>query len=165
MRRETPEIVEYLIEEGLIESYAIGGAIKLTHWGLKEYEQAIYKPEEPTAHFLPVNIINVGTMHNSSLQQGTQHSVIYQQLDTSATKELETLIKAIEEIQKTLDQSTELGQEWTCELETLQSQQRSPKPKSIIIRESLKTIRNLAEGIIGNAMAGPIIEQIGRFLG
>jgi len=57
-------IVNYLIDEGLIEPYALGGTIQLTHWGIKEVEQAYEHPTESTEHFAP--IVNYSININSS---------------------------------------------------------------------------------------------------
>jgi hypothetical protein len=59
---ETRRIVEYLIGEHLLEARAMGGVIGLTHWGIKEVEQALENPDKPTEHFLPINIINIGSI-------------------------------------------------------------------------------------------------------
>lgn len=60
----TRNIVDYLINEGLIEPYALGGAIKITHWGIKEVEEAIENPSESTEHFAPINTYNIN-IHSS----------------------------------------------------------------------------------------------------
>lgn len=160
----TSDIVNYLSGEGLIQPAALGGGIRLTHSGVKEYEQALEDPQNPTQHFLPLNIINIGTMNNSSLQQGTNESIINQNLDKKNIDDLDSLIQAVEKLQQTISLTADLKQEWLSELETLKIQQKSPKPKSVIIQESLKTIRNLAEGIAGNALAPSVINQITHFL-
>ncbi|GAA4100437.1 hypothetical protein [Mucilaginibacter panaciglaebae] len=60
----TRNIVDYLINEGLIEPYALGGSIKITHWGIKEVEEAIENPSESTEHFAPINTYNIN-IHSS----------------------------------------------------------------------------------------------------
>jgi len=159
---ETSEIVDYLINENLLEPYGLGGTIHLSHWGIKEVEEAIEHPDKETEHFLPINIISIGTMTNSTLQQGTSHSSIAfggQQLI-----DLEDIIKSIKAISESLDISLELHKELYSELQTLEIQKESPKPKSIIIKESLKTIRSLMESVIGNAITPSIIGQINQFI-
>lgn len=163
-KSDSSDIAQYLIGEGLIVAKALGGGISLTHQGIKEYEQALDNPDEKTQHFLPVNVINIGTMNNSSLQQGTHHSTISQHLQQSEAGDLKELIQKIEALQASIQLSVEQQEEWASEMETLRSQQRSPKPKSVIIAEALKTIRNLAEGVAGNALAPVVIDQITRFI-
>lgn len=52
----------------------------------------------------------------------------------------------------------------SIEIETLESQRKSPKPKNIIITESLKTIRSLLGNVAGNALTPVIIAQISNVL-
>lgn len=50
-RSLTDKLASYLIDEGLLEVAAMGPMVSLTHWGLKEIEEAISAPEAPTEHF------------------------------------------------------------------------------------------------------------------
>jgi len=163
-RAETNRIVDYLIGEQLIESVALGGCIGLTHWGIKEVEEAHENPDQPTEHFLPINIINIGSMNNSTLQQGTSYSTINFQLDEKKTTDLEDVIKSLLNIQETLNISVDIQNELISEIHTLESQQKSPRPKGIIISESLKTIRTILESVTGNIMTPIIIDQITKLL-
>ncbi len=160
---ETNRIVNYLINENLIEPYGFGGTIKLTHQGIKEVEQALENPDKPTQHFLPINIVNIGTMTNSTLQQATHNSTINYYFNDEKIKELNNIIESIKNIQDTLNISIELHKELISEIETLEIQKTSPKPKIVIINESLKTIRNLLENVVGNAITPTIIGYIIKF--
>lgn len=161
---ETRRIVEYLIGEHLLEARAMGGIIALTHWGIKEVEQALENPDKPTEHFLPINIINIGSMNNSSLQQGTTNSTINFEFTERSSAELETIINSLKDIQGGLDVSTDLQKELISEIATLESQRESPRPKRLIITESLKSIRTILESVTGNAMTPIIVDQITRLL-
>ena len=105
---ETNRIVDYLIGEHLIEFRALGGIIGLTHWGIKEVEQAIENPSEPTEHFLPLNIINIGTMTNSTLQQGTTNSTINFTFNSQTDVDIENILSQLNEIKDSLSLSNEL---------------------------------------------------------
>src|SRR5436309_709335 len=48
--KHAEELADYLVEEGLLE-WAAMGVISLTHRGLKEVEEALSAPDEPTEHF------------------------------------------------------------------------------------------------------------------
>ena len=110
-RNETSQIVDYLIGENLIESRALGGGISLTHWGVKEVEQAIENPSKPTEHFLPLNIINIGTMTNSTLQQGTTNSTIKFTYNTQTAVDSEKIVSQLNDIKDLLNLSNELQNE------------------------------------------------------
>jgi hypothetical protein len=162
---ETQRIVDYLIGENLIEARALGGAIGLTHWGIKEVEEALENPDEPTEHFLPINIINIGAMNNSSLQQATNNSTINFNIDNNKLDEIDKILSFLKTIQDELNISNELHTELISELQTIESQRQSPKPKSVIISESLKSIRTILESAAGNAMTPIIVDQISKLLG
>lgn len=58
---------EYLKGEGLVKWMTLGGGGAITHWGLKEVEDAL--DEKPTAHF-PANIVVLTNSPNSSIVTG-----------------------------------------------------------------------------------------------
>jgi len=161
---ETSKIVDYLINESLIHPFGLGGTIQLTHWGLKEVEEAMENPSEPTSHFLPINIVNIGSMTNSTLQQATHNSSITVTIDQGKLNDLSNILASLKSIQNTLDTSIDLHKELISEIETIASQEKSPKPKSVIITESLKTIKSILEKITVNAATPAVIDQITHFL-
>ncbi len=162
---EIQDIVNYLQGEYLIEARGMGGSIGLTHAGIKEVEQALEYPDQPTEHFLPVNIINIHSMQNSTLQQGTNNSTINFHIDQSRMDGIDAIISKLGEIKDTLALTAEQHAELTSEIQTIQSQRSSPKPKNVIIGESLKTIRTLMECVTGNAITPAIIHMITNIIG
>jgi hypothetical protein len=71
---ETDRVIEYLKEELLLTYQGLGG-ISITHLGVLEVERALSNPKQETEHFPPaINVIQVGSMHGSQIQQGTIHS-------------------------------------------------------------------------------------------
>jgi hypothetical protein len=68
----------YLKEEGLIEFKALGGCAGITHFGIKQYEQAVNKPEQESRFFPPVgiiqNILTADKIENVQIQQGNYQS-------------------------------------------------------------------------------------------
>lgn len=50
-----------------------------------------------------------------------------------------------------------------AEIKTLEAQAASPKPKLGIVRESLATVRNVIEGIVGNLAAAAILGHLPNF--
>ena len=74
-RADTQDIVTWLSNEGLLGDGSIGGGINIAHKGVQEIETALGHPKQGTRYFPPViNIVNIGTMTNSQLQQGTAAS-------------------------------------------------------------------------------------------
>jgi hypothetical protein len=79
----TRDVTQFLVDEMLIEYYTAGGNIRMTHFGRKEIEEALEKPDEPTEHFLPVNVvINFGTLQTQSVR-GTQNVATQESIPAS----------------------------------------------------------------------------------
>jgi hypothetical protein len=163
-REDISKIVDYLRGEYLIEFMTLGGGISITHQGVIEIEKSHDSPDSPTEHFPAINVIHIENMSNSAVQQGntnSNQSVLFEQ---GKSDDLIKLIAEIEKIKNDLNLRQEDTEELDSELETIKSQSKSPRPKRLIITESLKTIRNLFEGIVGNAIAPSIIEMIDKLL-
>jgi hypothetical protein len=68
---EASRIGEYLRDKGLIKFVTIRPQVAITDYGIDYVENALAEPEKPTALFPPVNILRIGQMVNSQIQQGT----------------------------------------------------------------------------------------------
>lgn len=141
-RPEIDDTVHYLEAEGLLTFVLLGGGIAITHYGVREVEQALTSPEAPTEHFPPVfNIINVQSMQSSQIQQGTsassQHLIL---TDPDQKAEIAGYVAELRGIldQLQLDQDDRL--EIDAELGTVDSQLGSPRSKAGLIRASLARI-------------------------
>ncbi|MGL6420208.1 hypothetical protein ACSZMW_21690 [Aeromonas allosaccharophila] len=158
------DITNYLEGEGLIEvRRVIGGfpgSVRLTHYGIKEIEDALENPDKPTQHFMPINILNVGQMIGSNIQQGVTNS--NQSLSISSDFIIEVQ-KFISELSHSMDQLSlnedELN-ELKAECSTLQAQIESPKPKKSILKECLSSAKNILESATGSAIGAQLATQI-----
>lgn len=159
-RNAISSIVDYLTSEYLIESRALGGGIAITHSGIVEIEELHNNPNESTEHFPSINVIHIDNMNNSAIQQGTINSSQNAIFNLNSINDLQTIIDNIENVKNELALSKDSYSELISEIQTLKSQIKSPKPKNVIITESLKTIRNIIEGVVGNAIAPNIISLI-----
>jgi len=153
-------IAEYLKGEFLLEFVTLGGGIKITHFGIQEVEQALAEPDQSTTHFMPVNVINIGTMTNSQIQQGSNNSIQTQIIDQDK-------IPAIQEfIQKLSNSMEELGLEendkndLSVEIDTAKTQLQSSKPKKNILQECFMTIKNILERAASSALASELSESL-----
>lgn len=162
---EASKIIQYLIDENLLEGMGSGLGVVITHYGILEVEEALSHPDKPTEHFPPINIISIGTMNNSVIQQGSpggsQH--IENKIKQSNPDLKEFLVSLKDNIQK-LNLSFDAQNEMLAEILTAEAQSNSPKPKISILNESLKTIRNLLEGVASEAMAPVFIEKVNLLL-
>ena len=158
-------IVKYLIGEGLVIDGNIiselPGYVKISHYGIKQVESANLYPDQPTNHFLPMNVLFVNNMIGSSIQQGTSHS--HQSTSYSNAGTLEDLSKFINELEAKFDQiilSEDSRQELQSEIDTIKSQLRSPKPKITIIKEILGSAKIILESAAGSAIGSQLALQI-----
>jgi hypothetical protein len=159
-RDETHLVMQYLDGEGLATHRAIGGAVAMTHAGVLEVERALSKPEAPTHYFPPVvNILHVQSMVGSQIQQGTNGSIQSQTQSISQNDlaGIQALLTSVQQNLSNLGLSPDAMAEAQSEIQTVEAQLRSSKPKPGILRESLQTLRNLVEGVASNALAASIL--------
>ena len=162
-RGKIHNIVDYLTNEGLIEPKALG-VIAITHDGIIEIEDSQSDPDSPTRHFLPVNVIHIENMNNSAIQQGTSYSTQTNNFNVDKTGDLKRIITEIENIKEQITLDRLVFDELVCEIDTVKSQIKSPKPKNIVVIESLKSIRSILEGVAGNTVTPIIIGMINNLI-
>lgn len=78
---------------------------------------------------------------------------------------LKELIRAIRTSVGEIGLEDNAKAELTAEIQTLESQAASPKPKTSIIRESLLSAKSILEGAAGSLVAGGLLYQIGKLFG
>lgn len=140
---EIASVVEYLQGEQLIDEVA--GSVTITHAGVREVEQALSNPRQPTAHFpAAVNIINVENMYGSQIQQGAVDSTQSGQFVSGDVREilrieLDALRADLADVVLGNDDRSELE----AELGTVEQQLGSSRPKAATIRGSMERIGQL----------------------
>ena len=152
----------FLVEEGLVERSR--GIVRLTHAGMVEIEKALSQPDKPTEHF-PVNIIHIEQMSHSQIQQGTADST---QSGTFASLDLAAVTEFVRALKTQLPQLGLTGDDGAVaqsDIATIETQLSSPRPKVEIVKESLRSIRNIAEGAVGSLAASGIVTGIAKLLG
>lgn len=100
------------------------------------------------------NTINVGSMHNSQIQQDTENST--QKLEQTSYKvDLNSFLESfVRDISKIKDLAT--AQALLADAETIKTQNNAPVPKKGIIKECLLSIKNILEGATGSVLASYI---------
>ena len=102
-------------------------------------------------------------MQNSQLQQGSSNST--QSLDVAQTSIDPTdFIKNLKKSIPCLNLEPEDLAELNAEVSTIENQLSSPKPKNVIISESLKSARNILEGAAGSIIATKLLEQLANIM-
>jgi len=106
--------------------------------------------EKEIAQSATYNITNFyGPVSSSQIQQQTSDST---QFLATEKIDIEPILKFIAEIRDRLSElelTSDIKEELNAELNTVDAQAKSPKPKPSIIRESLSTIRRILEGASG----------------
>jgi hypothetical protein len=156
---ETDRIYDYLIGEYLIRAVA-STKISITHHGIVEVEAAITKPDEPTTYFPPINYIHVEQMSGSQIQQGTQQSTQVMNYSENDFKEMLNFIAELKNQLSELKLDPEPQAEIESDIATIETQIKSPRPKSIIVRECLTSLRTILENAAGSVIAALLLSHI-----
>lgn len=170
MRSTSPPVLQVQLSE----VYKIIDAIRNTilNWALKLEEDGILgdgmtfsKEEKETANGISYNINNFySTVTHSQIQQGAYQS--NQTQDNTKGIDFDSLLSLVELIKGSLPEADlPPGQflELEEELNTLTAQAKSPKPKFLIIKESLSSMKRIIEGAAGGALL-QYLPQITAFL-
>lgn len=161
-------IARYLEGEGLLGvNWVLGGmpaSVSLLHTGLKEIEQALSSPNKPTEHFMPINILNVEQMINSTIQQGTIGSTQSININTNSIESVKSFLKELTDSIGQLNLDTELDSELKADISTLKAQISSPKPKPSIVKECLSSVQRILESAAGSAIGQQLATQIPALL-
>ena len=154
---------DYLRNEGLIEAIAFGGIIKISHLGVKEYEDSVSHPDAPTTHFLPVNIVNnvisvQGNISGSQVQQSSPNV----RIQVQNALDLDQVGKWVSEMSAqigTLELEATKRTSVLEEIETIKALLATSKPNSGFIRTALGTIKTVLENVAGNVIAALILSM------
>jgi hypothetical protein len=159
-KRKISDILTYLRSEELIH-YSHGNRISMSHQGIKEIEQALSKPDEPTPHFPPYNITYNITVHgdmvSSQVAQGSPGASQVINIGTEKYPELKQIIETIKEAIDKLPLERTHKSELQSELMTVEVQLSSPNPKAAIINESVGSIRRILESVAASAIAQTLL--------
>lgn len=158
--------VDYLEGECLVEIKRLMGGIpallRIKHEGILEVENAFLKPDEPTEHFMPVNVLYVNQMIGSSIQQGTSNSsqTTSAQIDVGAKDQLKRFVELASKALDSAKADTPIWHEMKADVDTLRAQVESPNAKQSIIKECLSSLGRLCEG----SAAGAIGTQLATYI-
>ena len=160
-QEETSDAYHFLRQEGLVRQLGAGGSIVIEHEGVRQVENAIAQPDQPTHYFPPVNIINVESMQGSQIVQGSSQTTITNQPITGAKiDDLRSLLTQIRQVASEADLAEDDRNELDSECATIDAQLASPRPKRGIIKESLASLRNILEGAAGSGLAQSIAQAL-----
>jgi hypothetical protein len=130
--------------------------VLLTHPGVREVEESRVHPETPTEHFPPQVTVTQhfhGDVTGSAIQAGSPGAT---QTTTVGDLNLELVREVVDQYEKDeaalgLDASN--AEEARAEVKTIRAQLDSPRPKPVVIRESLTSLRAIVQGAVGSMAA------------
>jgi hypothetical protein len=163
-KNEVDDIIMYLNNEGLTENWAMDGGIMISHSGIKEVENALSHPSQPTYYFPPVNIINVHNMIGSQIQQGTTSSKQSGSFIINDTALIEDFIKQLKIQLDDLNLNRDDKAEIISDIGTIENQMVSSRPKQGILKESMLSIQRILEGASGNILAQQLLQHVPTIL-
>jgi hypothetical protein len=116
------------------------------------------QPEKPTIQH---HSITVGSMNGSVIQQGTSHSQAEVHFQIGDVK---NLVEQIKTAMNDLPLSDEAKDELRSDVQTIEPQLSSLRPKLPIVGECLRSMRTILEGATGNATAIFLVHEITKYL-
>jgi len=125
------------------------------------------KASEVTVTYNVENQTVIHGMSNSQVQQGTSHS--NQAVVQAPGVDGAAIANFVAELRKqvdTLGLSEGARQEIEADIATVEVQGRSPKPRAVIIKEALKSIRSILENAAGGTLTGAmpwLLGEIAKF--
>lgn len=122
------------------------------------------REEKKAASKITYNVTNnIGSMSNSQLQQDSPNSS--QNLNVHIeNSELSEFIQEIKSSLNDLKLDSEKKAELEAEISTIEHQLASPKPKKLIISESLKSTRSILESITSSVLATGLLSQLASIM-
>jgi hypothetical protein len=134
--------------------------LRILHAGVIEVEDALSQPDKPTKHFPPMNIIYVERMYDSQFAQASPGATLI----TVTAEDRRTIDEAIfllKEHMGEFDLPSEQKSDLLADMETIEAQMKSSKPKWTIIKESAASINGKLQPIAtGSAIALQIIQLL-----
>jgi len=147
-----------------VRNIILNWAMKLEEDGILGEGLSFTSTEKETATNTEYNITNFyGPIENAQIQQQTKDSF---QIKSSNLADINLISEFIKEVRKDAKQiglEVEKEKELEAELTTVEAQTKSPKPKNIVIKEGMKSIRTILEGA-GGGVAATLLTKLSEIL-
>lgn len=147
-----------------VRSIILNWALKLEEDGILGEGVSFTAEEKGEVGKHSYNINNFyGPVGGSTIQQGTDKSLQVSVSPEIKIDSVKVFLSQLKNSQKNLGLNSEAKMELEAEIETLEAQTNSPKPKSNIIKEGLKSIRSILEGAAGG-VAAELLKELGKWM-
>jgi hypothetical protein len=135
---EAQTIAQYLASKDYLRWRTLGGGIGITRRGIDAIERGVRRLS-PQATSVITNILNIGTMTNSQLQQGTMGSS-QQIVSGSERDEVVRTLAQVRAIVATLPLSQSVRNDIEGNVATVEAQLKTSTPNRSTIRDSIRAI-------------------------
>ncbi|MBC7944821.1 MAG: hypothetical protein H7X91_06090 [Burkholderiales bacterium] len=142
-------------------------SLRLESDGITGEGMSFSREEKETAQSTTYHIKNFfqGNVDRSQIQIEAVSTTQSQSTLELNISRLRDVVKVLKVSVDELPLSAELKAELLAEIQTLESQSNSPKPKESILRESLDSVRRILEGAAGSLVASGLLNQINALFG
>lgn len=128
----------------------------------KEQEKVIASPAYHVTNFYaPVGQSQIQQQSPNAVQTMAGDDILA--TDAAYIEQVNALVPKVRDAIEKFGLAKPQVDEVKSEIDTVEAQARSPKPKRLIIKSSFETIQRILEGAAGGA-AGQLIYEIGKFL-
>jgi len=148
-RETTDQIEKHLEREGLVQAVTMEGSMSITPLGVAEIEGARRFPDGPTRYFPPLNVV-YGQQEASS--EGKQDPSRISQESSFSPAYLEALARNMRRLREQISELSledDIKKEIETEIAAITAQLSSKQPKAEVIRESLKSLRDILKAVQG----------------
>lgn len=157
--REAANLASTLEDDGLIESIETGSdLVTITSAGRRQLDHALANDDSPSQMLAPLVYI-AGDVVGSQVQAGTVGSAQHQTI--SLTSQMAEIRAFAVELRRVLPQLTLDDDERAvvgADLAAVEAQLASPRPNEGVLREGLRSLRAVAEGVVGSAAFAGLAE-------
>jgi hypothetical protein len=157
-RTEADNVATTLADSGLIEYVEMGSdLVTMTTAGRRQLDRALDNDTSPGQQLAPIVVI--GSVTNSQMQVATVGSTQHQAINISDQRA--QIVEFVTELRRQLpalglDDDDRAAAE--ADLAAVDAQLASPRSNEGVLREALRTLRALAEGVAGNAAFAGLVE-------
>lgn len=160
--KETESVAAALGDSGLVEYVEMGSdLVTMTAAGRHQLDRALDNDTSAGQQLAPVVVI--GSVSNSQLQVGTVRSAQHQTLTMSSQHaQIEAFVTELRRQLPVLGLDDIERAATEADLATVDAQLASPRANDGVLREALRTLRAVAEGVAGNATFAGLVEFAGH---
>ena len=153
---------------GIIEAVRntiLAWSLKLEEDGILGDGMTFSQEEKQVASTVNYQVNNfIGSSGGNQVQQGTQSSQQTMNILPENLQKLSEFIDLLTSQLTELNLSNDQLSQVQSDIDMLKTQFNSPKPKTTVIQEGVRSIRNVLEGLTGSLIASGLLYQLGSLI-